>query len=92
MLQRLRQKKDLKVDDCYKKTTKKNEGKGDKENKWWHGNKGMSLAEAKHQKEKQRYLKALKALVYEKGEKFLGGEIPRLCSCGAFGENIKSVK
>jgi len=33
-------------------------------------------------------LKALKALVKEKGEKLDGGEIPSLCSCGALGENI----
>jgi hypothetical protein len=38
-------------------------------------------------------LKALKALVKEKGEKFdIGDEIPNLCSCGALGENILSMK
>jgi hypothetical protein len=34
----------------------------------------------------------LKALVYEKGEKLDGGEIPNLCSCGALGENLKNLK
>jgi hypothetical protein len=38
--------------------------------------------------EKNRYLKALKALVKEKGEKLDGGEIPSLCSCGALNENL----
>ena len=42
--------------------------------------------------EKGRYLKALKALVKEKGEKLDGGEIPSLCSCGALGENLQSMK
>ena len=38
-------------------------------------------------------MKALKALVKEKGEKFdVGGEIPNLCSCGALSENILSMK
>ena len=34
----------------------------------------------------------MKALVYEKGEKLDGGEIPSLCSCGALNENLKSMK
>lgn len=37
-------------------------------------------------------MKALKALVYEKGEKFIGGEIPRICSCGALSENLINIK
>lgn len=37
-------------------------------------------------------MKALKALVYEKGEKLMGGEIPRICSCGAINENITELK
>ncbi len=42
--------------------------------------------------EKSRYLKALKALVKEKGEKLNGEEIPNLCSCGALNENLASMK
>lgn len=34
----------------------------------------------------------MKALVKEKGEKLDGGEIPSLCSCGALGENLSSLK
>jgi len=33
----------------------------------------------------------LKALVKEKGEKLDGSEIPSLCSCGALGQNLKSM-
>ena len=43
----------------------------------------MTEEEKKHQVEKTRYLKALKALVKEKGEKLDNGDIPNLCSCGA---------
>lgn len=42
--------------------------------------------------EKGRYLKALKALVKEKGEKLDCGEIPSLCSCGALTENLMQLK
>jgi hypothetical protein len=42
--------------------------------------------------EKERYLKALKALVKEKGERLDTGEIPSLCSCGALNENIMNLK
>jgi hypothetical protein len=31
-------------------------------------------------------------LVYEKGEKFIGGEIPRICSCGAINENMTQME
>lgn len=34
----------------------------------------------------------MKALVQEKGQKLDLGEIPSLCSCGALGENLKSLK
>jgi hypothetical protein len=34
----------------------------------------------------------MKALVYEKGGKLDGGEIPSLCSCGAINENVKTMK
>ena len=79
--------------DKYQKPAKKNGAKkDDKENKWWLENKTSSLADRRHQVEKGRYLKALKALVYEKGEKLEGGEIPNLCSCGALGENLKEMK
>ena len=75
-----------------KTKTKKAATKGgatDKENKWWLDENQVGAVEKKHQVEKGRYLKALKALVYEKGEKLDGGEIPNLCSCGALGENLK---
>ena len=42
--------------------------------------------------EKGRYLKALRALVKEKGGKLDGGEIPNLCSCGALNENLLQFK
>ena len=37
-------------------------------------------------------MKALKALVKEKGEKLSGDEIPNLCSCGALSENLNAMK
>lgn len=37
-------------------------------------------------------MKALKALVKEKGGKLDGGEIPSLCSCGALNENLQQMK
>lgn len=37
-------------------------------------------------------MKALRALVKEKGEKLNGQEIPNLCSCGAMNENLMSMK
>jgi hypothetical protein len=37
-------------------------------------------------------LKALKALVKDKGQKLEMGEIPALCSCGALSENIQGMK
>lgn len=50
------------------------------------------MAAQKSKVEKNRYIKALKALVYEKGGKFDGSEIPSLCSCGALNENLKSMQ
>jgi hypothetical protein len=46
----------------------------------------------KQKVEKSRYIKALKALVKEKGEKLSGEEIPNLCNCGALNENLLSMK
>ncbi len=45
-----------------------------------------------HAKEKDRYLKALKALVYDKGEKKSKSAIPSVCSCGAMAENLARGK
>ena len=36
-------------------------------------------------------MKALRALVSEKGGKMLDSEIPDLCSCGALRDNVTSV-
>ena len=98
MLQRFRQNKDFNQPDRSKPKSKKvtynnNTTGNDKENKWWIGNGQQTEQEKKQTVEKERYLKALKALVKEKGEKFdIGGEIPNLCSCGALGDNILSMK
>eukprot|EP00347_Sterkiella_histriomuscorum_P012198 403369519 len=108
MLQRFRQNRDFKQVDKFVtgvsgNQTKQSQKKGNstafnsaqnKENKWWlSGNtQGMSEQEKKQKVEKTRYLKALKALVKEKGEKLSGEEIPNLCSCGALGENLQSLK
>ena len=67
----------------------------DKENKWWlsqQASQAQQEQEHKTRLERTRYLKALKALVKEKGEKLNGEEIPNLCSCGALNENLVSLK
>ncbi|CDW86997.1 UNKNOWN [Stylonychia lemnae] len=99
MLQRFRQNRDFRQPDRYvaqQKTTKQANyysSQADKENKWWlQQQNGITEQELKQKTEKTRYLKALKALVKEKGEKLDGGEIPNLCSCGALGENLQSMK
>jgi hypothetical protein len=42
---------------------------------------------AKQKTEKERYIKALRALVDEKGQRGGDGKIPDLCSCGALRYN-----
>ena len=34
----------------------------------------------------------MRALVHQKGEKLIDGEVPNLCSCGAIGDNLKEMK
>jgi len=56
----------------------KKESQADKENshKWWLKQPGNTQNTAKHQVEKTRYVKALRAMIKEKG-------IPSICICGA---------
>jgi hypothetical protein len=42
-------------------------------------------------KEKERYLKAMRALVYEKGQTKLKSDIPSICSCGAAADGDKTM-
>ena len=87
LLQRLRGGKDLKAVDKYKMKPK--EGK---ENAKSYYASTTSTQHAKNVKEKERYLKALKALVYTKNQKGPDPEqMPSICSCGAHAENLKSV-
>lgn len=44
--------------------------------------------QAKHQLEKDRYIKALKVLVSEKGARISQSDMPNLCSCGALRNNV----
>jgi hypothetical protein len=41
--------------------------------------------------EKERYIKALKVLVNEKGAKMSQNEMPNLCSCGALRNNVQKA-
>ena len=100
MLQRFRQNKDLKSIDKYKPKIEDNEDAAqikETENAFFKNNvqtEEQKEAEKKKSTEKARYLKALKALVQEKGQKMNpeNGEIPALCKCGAQLENIKNIK
>ena len=69
------------------------------EQKWWLQGDAESVkrsilaqkGQAKAKIERERYLKALKALVTEKSGKMLDSEIPNLCSCGALKDNVVSA-
>lgn len=67
--------------------------------KWWVGgdpNAAERHAQAKkdyakQQLEKDRYIKALKQLVHEKGARISQSDMPNLCSCGALRQNIEKM-
>ena len=69
------------------------------EQKWWLQGDAESVKrsiqaqkdQAKAKIERERYLKALRALVSEKSGKMLDSEIPNLCSCGALRDNVASA-
>lgn len=87
MLQRLRGKRDLKQVDRFKSRMSEN-----KENISRYMNPTAASQAQQQAKEKDRYLKALKALVYDKGEKKSKAQIPSICSCGALAENLARGK
>ena len=68
------------------------------EQKWWLQGDAESVKrgmlaqkeQAKAKIERERYLKALRALVAEKSGK-MDGDIPNLCSCGALKDNVASA-
>ena len=69
------------------------------EQKWWLQGDAESVKrnilaqkdQAKAKIERERYLKALKALVSEKSAKMLDAEIPDLCGCGPFKDTEATV-
>ena len=64
MLQRFRQGRDFKVPDTYSgKQGKKKQVSFDKENKFWLANHPQTKESAQKDVDKQRYIKALKAMV-----------------------------
>jgi len=66
------------------------------ERKWWIGSDPDAAKrsiqakkeQAKHALEKERYIKALKVLVTEKGARISEADMPSLCSCGALKNNV----
>lgn len=76
-----------------------NKEEKDVEFKWWVGgdpNAAERKMQAKkvHEKqqvEKDRYIKALKVLVNEKGARLSQNDMPSLCSCGALRNNVQKA-